>query len=662
MARLIVRLRGTQVSDVTLNEVKTYVVGRKEEADIRLDAEKGISREHFKLRFADESWKVEKESRFGDVFLQGKKADQFFLQEAVVFTVPPYEFEFVPTASAEQTHQEQNSPEGNGDGNLEDKTMIGGSQGVAYIKVTDQSGDPLELIRLDAGDTFIAGRESSCAIQIRDNRASRKQFEIRKNGNTYFIVDLGSVNGTLLNGVSLQPSEPMPLKSGDAIAVLENFLYFEIHDPSFKSRLERVKQQPAVDSQAPPPTPVQSAPPPPQQTMAPQPWDPNQQNAQFQMPGPSTAPTPPPPVKKGFDYKKNRPRLILAAIAIVAVVFALSNQDSDSSGNNAAIVPTDPLAKLTPDQKKLVKDTLQLAKSYYMQGKYEFARSELAKMQEIIPVYEDSDSLAKLVTEAIAVQQLQKKQEEMEAARAEQEAKIQSKVAECRKKMNPSMTRDDVERCLSDVLAFNPTHPLFEELYAQAENYTAKREADKAKRLSYQTEVDKMKAIYAKAKKADVPGRPLEAIEAYGPVLKTTLPDPGHLRGIAAARIAELRRQVTEKTATFQAEAAKALEEGKLKEAIIALRKALTVDPQNNEISTKIDSLKAKLQEQMMPLYQEGVLEENFGNIEGDANKTGDENKAGAKQKWKQILKLDITDGEYYKKAYIKLKKYGAPE
>jgi hypothetical protein len=60
------------------------------------------------------------------------------------------------------------------------------------------------------------------------------------------------------------------------------------------------------------------------------------------------------------------------------------------------------------------------------------------------------------------------------------------------------------------------------------------------------------------------------------------------------------------------------------------------------------------LRKLMMTLYQEGILEESFGNVEGG------ESRAGAKEKWKKILEQDISDGEYYKKAYIKLKKYGA--
>ena len=55
----------------------------------------------------------------------------------------------------------------------------------------------------------------------------------------------------------------------------------------------------------------------------------------------------------------------------------------------------------------------------------------------------------------------------------------------------------------------------------------------------------------------------------------------------------------------------------------------------------------------MMVLYQEGVLEESYGNVDGG------ESRKGAKDRWKKILEMDIPDGEYYKKAYIKLKKYG---
>ena len=48
MLRLKILLRGAQISDLSLDPNKEYVGGRKESCDIRLQAEKGVSRQHFK--------------------------------------------------------------------------------------------------------------------------------------------------------------------------------------------------------------------------------------------------------------------------------------------------------------------------------------------------------------------------------------------------------------------------------------------------------------------------------------------------------------------------------------------------------------------------------------------------------------------------------------
>ena len=48
----------------------------------------------------------------------------------------------------------------------------------------------------------------------------------------------------------------------------------------------------------------------------------------------------------------------------------------------------------------------------------------------------------------------------------------------------------------------------------------------------------------------------------------------------------------------------------------------------------------------MKILYSESILDESLGHLEE------------AKEKWREISKLDVLDGEYYKKARIKLDKY----
>ena len=72
MSRLKVMLRGALISEIELKSDKEYIGGRKDGSDIRLQAEKGISREHFKLKFVDGRWNVQAVSRFGDVFSMGQ--------------------------------------------------------------------------------------------------------------------------------------------------------------------------------------------------------------------------------------------------------------------------------------------------------------------------------------------------------------------------------------------------------------------------------------------------------------------------------------------------------------------------------------------------------------------------------------------------------------
>lgn len=690
MARLKVRLRGKTVSELPLAEDRQYLAGRKDDCDIHLQSEKGISREHFRLSSVGGAWTVESLSRFGEVLAGGEKVANLTLEHGMMFSVPPYEFEFLMT-TADSAPAEMPAPalmdpsvEGGeiaGDEaasalpplphvapeTMEEKTVVGVAPSVPYIKIMDSQGEARELIRLDGGDSYIAGRESSCNIHIRDQRVSRRQFEIRKNGAQYAIIDLGSVNGTLLNGNPISTTDPTPLKSGDAISVLENYLYFELHDPNFKSRLEMVNLQPpsepAVNPLVPlaenivpmgalppvphgyyPPAAHGAYPPVPQGYYPPVPWG--------QPPPGYEAP----PAEKPKDNKKMRIRLILGGVALIAVAFALTNNKEPAKPQTINPLYNDPLSKLTPEQKKLVKDTYQLAKSYYMQGKYAFARSELIKMQEILPAYEDSDGLMKLVNEAIDVQQQQKKQEELERARAEQEEKIQFKAAQCRKLLNPNITREEMENCIVEVLPFNPAHPLLTELLALADKMVSDKAAREAQNAAHASAVAKLKGIYGKAKGVDEKSaRPLEAIAAYERVIATALPDPSDVKGASRDRIAQLKKMIDQKTAKYQADAKRFAEEGKLKDAIISLRHARQVDPTNPYLQPAIDEYKARLQEQMMVIYQEGILEESFGNVDGD------ESKPGAKQKWKRILSTDVTDGEYYKKAYIKMKKYGAP-
>jgi signal transduction histidine kinase len=69
----------------------------------------------------------------------------------------------------------------------------------------------------------VVGRHSTNPIQLLDNRVSRRHVELRATPRGYVLADLGSGNGTRLNG---QPVQTAELRSGDHIALGDTVLLF----------------------------------------------------------------------------------------------------------------------------------------------------------------------------------------------------------------------------------------------------------------------------------------------------------------------------------------------------------------------------------------------------------------------------------------------------
>src|SRR5690348_3224202 len=63
------------------------------------------------------------------------------------------------------------------------------------------------------------GRAPTNKVVINDGQASGRHAEIRPEGTGYVLVDLGSTNGTTLNGHRLQAQVPQALRGGDVITI-----------------------------------------------------------------------------------------------------------------------------------------------------------------------------------------------------------------------------------------------------------------------------------------------------------------------------------------------------------------------------------------------------------------------------------------------------------
>ena len=72
------------------------------------------------------------------------------------------------------------------------------------------------------GDQLIIGRDAASSVAISDAEVSRKHARLNFQGGKYVIEDLGSTNGTFVNGQRL--SGATVLKSGDVVSLGEQIV------------------------------------------------------------------------------------------------------------------------------------------------------------------------------------------------------------------------------------------------------------------------------------------------------------------------------------------------------------------------------------------------------------------------------------------------------
>lgn len=80
-----------------------------------------------------------------------------------------------------------------------------------------QKGDFFKLNR-----SLTIGRDSSCDIVLKDRAVSARHARIDKQGDQFFLEDLGSSNGTFVGNEQI--SEQVSLKAGDRIRIGQTLL------------------------------------------------------------------------------------------------------------------------------------------------------------------------------------------------------------------------------------------------------------------------------------------------------------------------------------------------------------------------------------------------------------------------------------------------------
>ncbi|MEW6155532.1 MAG: DUF3662 and FHA domain-containing protein [Actinomycetota bacterium] len=114
---------------------------------------------------------------------------------------------------------------------VEDPAMGAGEFLVASSMVEAPGGAAVGSLRLQDGtrialgeDPVTIGRLPECDVVLSDPNVSRRHAEVRRRGNDFVVVDLGSTNGTKVNGAGTRERR---LNDGDEIGLGGTRIRFE---------------------------------------------------------------------------------------------------------------------------------------------------------------------------------------------------------------------------------------------------------------------------------------------------------------------------------------------------------------------------------------------------------------------------------------------------
>jgi pSer/pThr/pTyr-binding forkhead associated (FHA) protein/tetratricopeptide (TPR) repeat protein len=655
MARLKISLHGSETSVLALEEGREYHVGRAEDCDVRLENLVGISRAHFRLRHDGKHWLAEAISKFATLAQGGASSPSIRLEDGASFQVPPYSFafedaavDFAPASDGSREAASAPAPQASGPAaeparpDAEPSTFAGDDEATAivpsprlvpYLRYLPRTGHAEREIRLEHGP-WLAGRDEDTAIPLNDPKASRRQFEIAQSARGWSIKDLGSSNGTSLNGKTLPANEPLTLKSGDAITVQSIEMVFEARDASFAKKAASLPMVVALSPYA---------------------YAPAQQPFYdvYSLPIESSGPGGAVPYRSEASARRGarpRGRVLVIGISVILVVLAFLFAPVKKENATATATATErpDIAKLSLAERQRIDNFYELAGDMYLRQKYEMALQQLEMIHKSLPNgYKGSLELKERIENtkrALDEQEtIRRQREELQR----QEAEVREIVAKCRPVAEKTSKPEEIRGCLEKALQIKPDDQEAQGLLDVVERKQQLEEARRTGNAAFAASAGRGRALWLAAESLRKAGKRREAIAAYRKHVRSQFPDPDDLKAKSQAAIASIRHELDSEIQALENQAQQALDHNDHRGALVAAQKALAIDPESARAQEIGSKAKADLEAQLQALYADSVVSENFGQLEA------------AKDKWKKIIEMDRAHGDYWQKARSKLNTYG---
>lgn len=213
--------RTNEKREFVLVEGATATIGRSSNNDIQI-AEQHVSRQHAVISFREGVFMVNDLGSSNGTFVNDQKIEEpfpLFAGDCIRLYVPELRF---TTADATDADAAQKT------GRLIVPTSSA-TNAVCSLTVTNgpQEGQTFALL-LDEVKIGRATTNATWEIMLQDPSVSRPHARLQRQNGVWAIYDLGSSNGTAVNGTPVTGDKGHPLKDGDTLRMGGSVLLFRI--------------------------------------------------------------------------------------------------------------------------------------------------------------------------------------------------------------------------------------------------------------------------------------------------------------------------------------------------------------------------------------------------------------------------------------------------
>jgi pSer/pThr/pTyr-binding forkhead associated (FHA) protein len=517
------------------------------------------------------------------------------------------------------------------------------------------------------------GRSQKCHVVLEDKRSSRKHAIIIQKNNKVYLKDLGSANGTLLNGERVGEQE---LHSGDVIRIGDTQFTFKMVQSDYEQKKVDFFQVPQ-ESESPAmadgfPSSVSQAP----IAVMPAPSLGGGFPAYTQE-LPQSGPEIAEPVAPDFTVPEeetqsflgrmiqryrmlNTKQQVIYGLVVLAGMYFIFDEPPPPVN---AVDPVSEQKKaqkkaekkpgggvtyemLTKDQKDYVDAQYDLAFEHYKNRDYDKSLFELDKIFKIVQDHKRAREIETYAREA--KRRLEAQEEDRKRKELERQSRL--KLEELLSRSSSLMEEgkyQEAEELFPEIEILEPENAAVSAWRKKILEESEKRKVEEENRKRLAGVLAKAKVDVEAAEAFFKEKRYVDALEILDEVVERV-----DLDARFAKRI-ENRIQDIEKVMASERdphiESAKRLEsEGKLGEAHREYKAAIAIDPSDSEGPAGIKRIQGQLNSMAKAIYSDGVIAEGFGDYDV------------AEKKYREVIETVPSDNSYHVKAKARLKVFSA--